>query len=70
MAVATATILPGQGLCFAIAIDTAKFLASQLLQYGRIRRGWIGFAGQNVPLPRRLVYLSKRGLRSADWTPC
>ena len=52
----TATILPGQGLCFAIGIDTAKFVASQLLRYGRIRRSWIGIAGQNVPLPRRLVY--------------
>ena len=52
----TATILPGQGLCFAIGIDTAKFVASQLLQHGRLRRSWIGIAGQNVPLPRRLVY--------------
>ncbi len=52
----TATILPAQGLCFAIGIDTAKFVASQLLQYGRVRRSWIGIAGQNVPLPRRLVY--------------
>ena len=52
----TATILPGQGLCFAIGIDTAKFVVSQLLQYGHLRRSWIGIAGQNVPLPRRLVY--------------
>ena len=52
----TATILPAQGLCFAIGIDTAKFVASQLLQHGRVRRSWIGIAGQNVPLPRRLVY--------------
>jgi S1-C subfamily serine protease len=52
----TATIMPAQGLCFAIGIDTAKFVASQLLQHGRIRRSWIGIAGQNVPIPRRLVY--------------
>ena len=52
----TATILPAQGLCFAIGIDTAKFVASQLLQFGRVRRCWIGIAGQNVPVPRRLVY--------------
>jgi S1-C subfamily serine protease len=52
----TATILPAQGLCFAIGIDTAKFVASQLLQHGRVRRSWIGIAGQNVPLPRRLAY--------------
>jgi S1-C subfamily serine protease len=52
----TATIVSAQGLCFAIGIDTAKFVASQLLQYGRLRRSWIGIAGQNVPLPRRLAY--------------
>jgi S1-C subfamily serine protease len=52
----TATILPAQGLCFAIGIDTAKFVVSQLLQHGRVRRSWIGIAGQNVPLPRRLAY--------------
>ncbi|HLH35016.1 MAG TPA: trypsin-like peptidase domain-containing protein [Alloacidobacterium sp.] len=52
----TATIISAQGLCFAIGIDTAKFVASQLLQFGRVRRSWIGIAGQNVPLPRRLAY--------------
>ena len=50
----TATIMPAQGLCFAIGIDTAKFVATQLLLHGRVRRSWIGIAGQNVPLPRRL----------------
>jgi S1-C subfamily serine protease len=52
----TATILPAQGLCFAIGIDTVKFVAAQLLQYGRVRRSWIGIAGQNVSIPRRLAY--------------
>jgi S1-C subfamily serine protease len=52
----TATIASAQGLCFAIGIDTAKLVASQLLQFGRVRRSWIGIAGQNVPLPRRLAY--------------
>jgi S1-C subfamily serine protease len=52
----TATIMPAQGICFAIGIDTAKFVASQLLQHGRVRRSWIGIAAQNVPLPRRLAY--------------
>jgi len=52
----TATIQPAQGICFAIGIDTAKFVASELLRHGRVRRSWIGIAGQNVPLPRRLVY--------------
>ena len=63
----TATILSGQGLCFAIGIDTAKFVASQLLQYGRLRRSWIGIAGQNVPLPRRLVYEYKAASRHSRY---
>src|SRR5688572_13706313 len=51
----TAMILPAQGICFAIAIDTAKFVAGRLIRDGRISRSFIGLAGQNVPLPRRLV---------------
>jgi len=51
----TAMILPAQGICFATAIDTAKFVAAQLIKEGKIRRSIIGVAGQDVPLPRRLV---------------
>src|SRR5207245_6483216 len=51
----TATILPAQGLCFAIASNTARFVASHLIRDGRIRRSYIGVAGQNVPVPRALA---------------
>src|SRR5213080_384720 len=51
----TAVIRPAQGICFAIAINTAKFVAGRLIKDGRIQRGFIGVAGQNVPLHRMLV---------------
>jgi len=51
----TATILSAQGLCFAIGINTAKFVASRLLRDGRIRRSYIGVVAQTVPVHRRLV---------------
>src|ERR1700691_1856370 len=51
----TATILPAQGTCFAIGINTAKFVASRLLRDGRIRRSFIGVSAQTVPVHRRVV---------------
>lgn len=51
----TAVIMQAQGICFATAINTAKFVAGQLIKEGRVRRSYIGVAGQVVPLHRRLV---------------
>ena len=51
----TATIMGAQGLCFAIGINTAKFVAGRLLREGRIRRSYIGVEAQTTPLHRRLV---------------
>ena len=51
----TATIMPAQGLCFAIASNTARFVAARLIRDGRIRRSYIGLAGQTVPIPRAIA---------------
>ena len=51
----TATIPSAQGICFAIAINTVRHAASLLIRDGRVRRSYIGVAGQNVPLRRRVV---------------
>jgi S1-C subfamily serine protease len=49
-------IIPGaQGICFATAIDTVKWVVLQLLKDGRVRRGFLGLAGANVPLARRIA---------------
>jgi S1-C subfamily serine protease len=51
----TAIIRPAQGLCFAIASNTARFVVAELLRHGKVRRSYIGVGGQTVALPRRTV---------------
>lgn len=55
----TAVILPAQGICFAIASNTAHLVAGWLIKDSRIRRSSIGVAGQNVPLHPRVVRFHK-----------
>jgi len=58
----TAVIFPAQGLCFAIPVNTATFVASRLIRDGRLVRGYLGIGGQTVPLPRSL--LRRHGLEA------
>ena len=51
----TAVILPAQGICFAVAVNTVKLVAGQLIALGHVRRARIGVGGQNVALPRLAV---------------
>jgi S1-C subfamily serine protease len=61
----TAMIRPAQGLCFAIGINTARFVASRLIRDGRIRRAYIGIAGQNIDVPRTLARANQIAISSA-----
>ena len=50
----TAVILPAQGICLAVPINTAKSVAVSLMKHGYVRRGWLGVGVQNIPVNRRL----------------
>lgn len=60
----TAIIRPAQGICFATAIDTAKFVAGWLIKEGKFRRAYIGVGGQDTPLHRRVVLFHKLPVES------
>jgi serine protease Do len=62
----TAMHLRGQGICFAIPSNTAGHVTSEILEHGRVRRAWLGIAGEEARLPARLSELaglaSRRGV--------
>jgi S1-C subfamily serine protease len=60
----SAVILPAQGICFAIPVNTAKFVAAMLMKNGRIRRAYLGLGGQTVPLTRRTVRIHELNTES------
>jgi S1-C subfamily serine protease len=60
----TAMILPAQGICFAIPINTAKYVVAFLIRDGRIRRGYLGLGGQTVPIHRRVVRFHRLDVES------
>ena len=61
----TAMIMPAQGLCFAIASNTASFVVAKLIHEGRIRRAYLGVSGQTVPLHRRVARYHELGRDTA-----
>ena len=48
----TAIISGAQGICFAVASNTAQFVLSEIIRHGYVRRAYIGVAGQTAPVPR------------------
>jgi S1-C subfamily serine protease len=60
----TAMILPAQGLCFAIASNTARFVAARLIRDGRIRRSYIGLGGQHATVPRAIARANQLAVTS------
>jgi len=60
----TAVIMGAQGICFAVASNTAQFVLGHLIRYGRVRRSVIGIAGQQTPVTRRVAHF--HGLNQAS----
>jgi S1-C subfamily serine protease len=61
----TAVIMGAQGICFAVASNTASFVLSELVKHGRVRRGYIGIAAQTMQIPRRLQLAANTGASGA-----
>ena len=61
----TAVIAGAQGICFAVASNTAQYVLSEILQHGRVRRAFIGVAAQTVAVPRRHARAAESTTRSA-----
>src|SRR5947209_8330620 len=57
----TAVIRPAQGICFAIPINVAKHILPQLMQHGRVVRGYLGIHARNVPIAQAMVRLHNLG---------
>jgi S1-C subfamily serine protease len=60
----TAVLAGAQGLCFAIASNTARFVASRLICDGRMRRSYVGIVGQQMPIPRALARTNQLAVSS------
>src|ERR1700716_1414642 len=54
----TAIISGAQGICFAVASNTAQFVLSEIIRHGHVRRAYIGVSGQTAPIPRRHAVLA------------
>ena len=61
----TAVILGAQGICFAVAANTANFVLGELVRHGRVRRAYIGIAAQQIAIPRRLRHAAELNQESA-----
>jgi S1-C subfamily serine protease len=57
----TAMIRGAQGLCFAVSSNTARFVVSEIIGHGRVRRAHLGIAAQTLPLPRRIGLAARAG---------
>jgi S1-C subfamily serine protease len=61
----TAVIMGAQGICFAVAANTASFVLGELVRHGRVRRAFIGIAAQQTAIPRRLRHAASLKQESA-----